>query len=113
MKATIRLTPSQVQSLKPLFDAVADAMNRTSLDLSRDERGSILGQVWGYGVKKGVAEFYWLNNQQAREINRAIKRAKIADTGFATSKLKKKGEAMNEWQPKFQRIAIGEENEQP
>jgi hypothetical protein len=64
MKATIELTPEQLEALAPLFDKVTEALNEPD-----DQRGSILGQVW---QGKKSAEFHFLDHQQAVVVNRAI-----------------------------------------
>lgn len=81
MKITIQLTPEQQRELRPIFNAVTEAMNRTSWDLSRDERGAVLGQCYS----NGEADFYFLTKPQAKSVQRAIKKANVADTDFCAN----------------------------
>lgn len=64
----IKLTPAQMEQLSPLFVEVNNAADV-------DKQGAILGQVWDRGPYAGEAVFYWLDNEQATIVRKAIARA--------------------------------------
>jgi hypothetical protein len=71
---TIKLSAAQRKQLKPLFSEVGKAAKASTS--SKDQRGALIGQVWGNGEdREGLAMFYWLDHDCYEIVARAIKRA--------------------------------------
>ncbi len=73
MKVEFKLTSEQKKALEPIFQEIERAYNE-----SLSPRSAVLGQAW---LSRGTAEFHFINHEQCKILDRALKRAGLKENG--------------------------------